>query len=140
MQKDEGRGHSKYVKGYAPPLTSMWRENDHYQKGLVTVKRGSKTEGESWGDNDLTLPVDWKMDEGKLDFSTNNSSSVVSVRHPDIEEKRNSYEQPRYIPTRSYWRVQVMMGDNKHTFDVVTVVSCYFLSPETATLNCVSSL
>ncbi len=143
MQRNGGRGCSKYAKeylGYAPPLTSKWQEYDDYQKELGTAKSSSRTEGEVWGDNDLTMPVDWQIDEGKLDFSTN-SSSVVRVRHPDIEEKQNSYEQTRYIPSRSYWRVLVTMGDNKHTFDVVTVVSCCFISPQAATLlNCCRSL
>ncbi len=139
VQRNVGRGCSKYVKGYlgyAPPLTSKWQEDDDYQKGLGTAKSSSRTEGKVWGDNDLTIPADWQIDEGKLDFSTN-SSSVVHVQHPDIEKKRNSYEQTRYIPSRSYWRVLVTTDDNKHTFDVVTVVSCCFVSPKTTTLlNC----
>ncbi len=116
---------SRNGEGCAPFLASR-RQEDDYQKGLGTAKSSSRIEGGAWVDNDLAIPVHCQSDQDKFVSSTN--SSVVGVQqHPDVEESRNTYEQTRYIPSRSYWRVIVTTDDGGHTFDVVTVVSCLLL-------------
>ncbi len=130
---------SKYFTMYlccAPPHASRWQKNDdNYQKGLRTVKSSctsnSRTDGEVWGDNDLTTPVGWENGVGSHDeLASSINSSVVHVQqHPDVEEYHNAYERIQYMPTRSYWRVMVTSDNGNNSFDVVTVVSCCIVPP-----------